>query len=307
MTLFSVRASRIIVLLSVVAVGVVACSSPETTELPSQDAVAGNLVLVTSNGAWCWYQDERVVVDASEEKIFLASIAHGDGVGGTERNGDVDVSGLDLETGQRRHATLKHALLMGNDVGDDHMTPALWQRPDDRLLAMYAGHNNDFLSRYRLSSRPSSVEDWTPEQTFDWNRRMPGGSGFEVTYSNLLYLADEGRLYNFARNDNRSPNFMVSDDGGESWTYGGKLTYTEEGVGYVNGYFKYATNGSDRIHFVDRDGDPRASHPPPLHQGVQAPRSRGSRPVHTARRTGRVAPPRGPVFIPHLDLAETTA
>ena len=258
------RRSRVPLLLALAlfSVGLLACSSgngPSGTDapLPEGDAVAGTLVHVTANGAWCWYQDERVVVDTAAHTIILGSVAHGNSIGGAARNGDVDVHSLDLQTGRRRHAILRDRLLAPNNQGDDHMAPALWQRPDDRLLAMYAGHNNDYLSRYRRSRAPHDITAWGPEQTFDWDERIPGGSDMEVTYSNLLYLSAEDRLYNFARTDNRSPNVMVSDDGGASWAYGGKLTYTEETVGYVNGYFKYATNGVDRIHFVATEHHPR--------------------------------------------------
>ena len=232
------------------------CSAEEDASRPAGDAVAGNLVLVTSNGAWSWFQDERVIVDTAAGMVVLGSVAHGNGVGGAARNGDVDVSSFDLQTGERRHATLRDNLVYEGQ-GDDHMAPALWQRPDGRFLAMYAGHNNDYLSRSRLSRDPHHVGAWEPEQTFDWDRRIPGGSDMEVTYSNVFYLSEEDRVYNFARTDNRSPNVMVSDDRGQTWTYGGKLTYTEEGVGYVNGYFKYASNGTDRIHFVATEHHPR--------------------------------------------------
>jgi len=236
--------------------GLSGCSSESDATRPAGDAVAGNLVLVSSNGAWSWFQDERAIVDTAGEKILLGSVAHGNGIGGASRNGDVDVHSFDLQTGERRHATLRDSLVYAGQ-GDDHMAPALWQRPDGRLLAMYAGHNNDYLSRYRLSRKPHHVGAWEPEQTFDWDRRIPEGSDMEVTYSNVFYLSEEDRLYNIARTDNRSPNVMVSDDEGQSWTYGGKLTYTEEGVGYVNGYFKYASNGTDRIHFVATEHHPR--------------------------------------------------
>lgn len=241
--------------------GLAGCTSSEReSKLPVQDGVAGSLVLVKSNGAWCWYQDERVIVDSAAGKIYLGSVAHGEGIGGRDRAGDVDVSSFNLQTGERRHSTLRQGLVSTyaeDPLGDDHMTPSLWQRPDGQLLAMYAGHNNDFLSRYRRSRVPHDITGWIPEQTFNWDRRIPGGSSFEATYSNLLYLAEEDRLYNFSRNDNRSPNLMVSEDRGQSWVYGGKLAFSEQTVGYVNGYFKYATNGVDRIHFVATEHHPR--------------------------------------------------
>jgi hypothetical protein len=37
------------------------------------------------------------------------------------------------------------------------MAPALRQRYDDRLLATYAGHSNDFQSRYGLPRAPHDV------------------------------------------------------------------------------------------------------------------------------------------------------
>jgi hypothetical protein len=218
--------------------------------------VAGNLIVVNANGAWCWYQDERVIVDTVQHKIVLGSVAHGRGVGDSARNGDVDVSSFNLATGQRRHATLKHAFI-SYDAADDHNAPALWMRPDGRYFAMYAGHNNDFLSRYRTTTDPHRITSWQSEETFNWNEHIPGGSDMEVSYSNLLYLSAEDQLYNFARTDNRSPNIMVSDDRGATWAHGGKLTYTEESVGYVNGYFKYASNGTDRIHFIATEHHPR--------------------------------------------------
>lgn len=251
-------ASRVITALMVLGTVVLlqSCSSPPDASAPRADRVAGNLMLMNPNGAWCWYQDERVVVDSARGRVLMGSVSHGKGLGGDARNSDVDVSRFDLATGQRQRFTLKPALTSYDDA-DDHNAPALWIRPDGRYLAMYAGHNNDFLSRYRITAAAGRFADWDPEATFNWDEQIPGGSDMEVTYSNLLYLAEEDRLYNFARTDNRSPNFMVSDDHGTSWSYGGKLTYTEEGVGYVNGYFKYASNGTDRIHFIATEHHPR--------------------------------------------------
>jgi hypothetical protein len=251
-----------VLVLGLLPLGLLACttsSDPSGRAAPrlEGDAVAGPLVLITSNGAWSWFQDERAIADTAAGRLVVGAVAHGKGIGGASRNGDVNVHSFDLQTGERRHATLRDGLLAPNDQGDDHMAPALWQRPDGRLLAMYAGHNNDFRSRYRRSRAPHDITAWGPEQPFDWDERIPGGSDMEVTYSNLLHLSAEDRLYNVARTDNRSPNIMVSEDGGETWAYGGKLTYTEQQVGYVNGYFKYATNGVDRIHFVATEHHPR--------------------------------------------------
>ncbi|MCC6124153.1 MAG: autotransporter-associated beta strand repeat-containing protein [Pirellulales bacterium] len=232
------------------------CIAGAFAECRAADAVNGNLIMMTDNGAWCWYQDERVVVDPVNGKLLIGSVANDEGIGGTARQGDIDVTAFDPATGGRRLFTLKENFLTGG-TGDDHNVPAFWIRPDGRYLAMYAGHNNDYLSRYRISANPHDASSWGAEQIFDWNANVPGGSDFKSTYSNLFYLSTENRLYNFSRSDNRSPNFMVSGDNGSSWTYGGKLTYTPANVGYVNGYFKYTSNGTDRIDFIGTEHHPR--------------------------------------------------
>jgi len=59
-------------------------------------------------------------------------------------------------------------------------------------------------------------------------------------------------MYNFVRGNNKRPNLMVSTDRGDTWTSGGQLT-TKANVGYNNGYYKYCSNGIDRIDFVCSD------------------------------------------------------
>lgn len=224
--------------------------------LQGGDKVDGNLILFNDNGAWCWFQGERAVVDVKSGRVALVSVADSEGVDGERREGDIDATVFDLATGSRARFTL-HSRLISYGTGDDHNTPALWIRPDGRYLAMYAGHDNDYYSRYRTTSEPYDVSEWGAERLFDWNAETPGGSDAKVTYSNLHFLENENRLYNFARADNRGPNIMYSDDHGESWRYGGKLTRTPVRVGYVNGYFKYESDGVARIHFIATEHHPR--------------------------------------------------
>jgi len=217
----------------------------------ARDLVDGNLIQFNENGAWSWYQDERAVIDTAGGKLILGSVASGHGLGGRERHADIDAVVFDLETGRPRKS-----LLMIGDTNfrgaDDHNAPAFLVRPDGKYLAMYAGHNNNNQSYFRVYENGS----WGPEASFDWDE-IPGGTDFPTTYSNLLHLSAEGRVYNFARSDARSPNMMISDDQGNSWTYRGLLTRPDESIGYVNGYFKYACNGVDRIDFVATEHHPR--------------------------------------------------
>ncbi|NQT27006.1 T9SS type A sorting domain-containing protein [candidate division KSB1 bacterium] len=217
-----------------------------------QDQVNGNLIQFSDNGGWCWYQDERAVVDMTGGKLIVGSVENGAGVGGSPRQGDIAAILHDLETGMSERFLLKDALTSFGG-GDDHNAPAFLIRPDGKVVTCYAGHNNDFTTYYRIYNG----ETWGEEQTFNWNSNIPGGSNFRTTYSNLFYLSSEGLTYNIARSDERSPNMMVSEDLGETWSYGGLLTQPDVTIGYVNGYFKYWSNGIDRVDFICTKHHPR--------------------------------------------------
>lgn len=221
--------------------------------LAHADKVRGDLIQFSDNGGWCWYQDERVVVDAKRGEMAVAALANVAGVGGSPRDGDVDVVLFDLGTRRGKRHTLREALLSYGG-GDDHNVAALMVRPAGGYLAVYTGHNNNKMSYHRIYDPAKGA--WGAEGGFNWDT-MPGGSDFNNSYSNLFFLSAENRTYNFSRGDDESPNFALSSDQGSTWTYGGQLTKPVDSVGYVNGYFKYATNGVDRIDFVATEYHPR--------------------------------------------------
>ncbi len=212
--------------------------------------VAGKLITFNTNGGWCWYQDERAIVDQAAGKLLMSSISDESGTDGSKRVGDVDVVSYDLASGHIDRFVL-HAGL----GDDDHDVAALLIRQDGRYLAMYTRHGGDKLSRYRISTKPHDATSWEPETTFDW--ASTPGSDFKATYSNLFYLPAEKRTYNFVRANNRGPNILVSSNDGTSWTNGGNLVFNPTFVGYVNGYFKYASQGLDRIDFIGTEHHPR--------------------------------------------------
>jgi hypothetical protein len=216
-----------------------------------RDLVSGNLIQFSDNGAWCWYQDERAVIDIAAGKMILGYNASGSGVGGSLRDGDVDAVIFDLQNGLLEKFTMKEDEPVAFYC-DDHNAPAFLVRPDGKYLAMYAAHFNDTTSYYRIYDQGT----WGAEHEFDWKQERPGGSNFQTTYSNVYYLSAEGRTYNFVRGNNKSPNSMVSYDLGDTWSYGGQLTRSGD-VGYNNGYYKYSGNGFDRIDFIFTEYHPR--------------------------------------------------
>ncbi|MGC0271997.1 BNR-4 repeat-containing protein [Pseudactinotalea sp. Z1739] len=199
--------------------------------------------VLNRNGAWCWYQDERALVDPESNVLVVGSVAAPEGEDGATRAGNVELTVTDLGTGESTIAVLHENL-----EADDHNVPGLWRRRDGRWLAVYAKHKSDNYTRWRISE-PGDPTTWGPEQVFDWTE-LTGGRG--VTYSNLHEL--DGRLYCFARAINDDACALVSDDEGDTWTFAGKL-FDRPKVGYVNGYCRYA--GTDRIDVLTTDHHPR--------------------------------------------------
>lgn len=200
-----------------------------------------DLITFKENGGWCWFQDERVMVD--EGTMLIGTVA------GTTRaghdGGDIDLTAYTIATGAATTVELHDALEQ-----DDHNVPSLLKRPDGRYLAAYSMHGTDNLFRYRITERAGAATAWGEEQTI----RLPGESG--VTYTNLHHLAavggNEGRIYNFSRAKHFDPNWMYSDDGGATWTWGGPVLDWPD-----RPYLKYASNGHDAVHLAATDGHPR--------------------------------------------------
>jgi hypothetical protein len=211
----------------------------------ARDLVNGNLIQFNDNGAWCWYQDERAIVDAVKGKLIIGSDASGYGVGGQSRDGHIEGVIFDLQTGQQQRY-----MFMNCDC-DDHNAPAFLIRPDGKYITMYAQHYDRYCSRYRIFDG----ENWIPEQQFDWTT-IPGGTDYTIAYSNLYYLSAEGIMYNFARANHRCPNFIYSTDMGDTWSFGGQLS-TNNTNSYNKGYYKYWSNGVDRIDFILTEEHPR--------------------------------------------------
>ena len=78
--------------------------------------------------------------------------------------------------------------------------------------------------------------------------------GDVVTYANPIYLSEEKRLYVFHRGVGLDPNYLVSEDLGRTWRYGGRLFIGRDGY---SPYVKYVSNGRDTIHFVGTEDHPR--------------------------------------------------
>lgn len=210
-----------------------------------------SVFILKKNGGWCWYQDPRAIVN--DRILIFGSVA------GKKRDGsspgDIEVTSRDLASGKTEFFKLHPRL-----QADDHDAPSFLSLPDGRILAGYMMHGDDRLMRWRISRAPWDVRAWSRESSTD--------VGAGVSYTNLFMLdAESNRIYNFHRGIGWNPNFMISDDLGESFYYGGRLLNRprpvsgDKGYSGLDGgrpYLKYASDGESEIHFVATEDHPRA-------------------------------------------------
>jgi hypothetical protein len=231
----------------------------------SDQGVKPGVITFNANGGWCWYQDERVVVDNGQ--ILFGTVA--------SPSGNVEVTAYDLASGRSSLAVL-HARL----ETDDHDAPSLLVLPDGRYLAAYSKHGGDRLMRWRISTRPGDAGQWEAEQSIDAEAK--------ATYSNLFRLSGEDdRIYNFYRGAGWDPNFMISRQGGRTWDYGGRLLHNaDDPRSRMRPYLKYASNNVDTIHFITTEAHPANFEGTSIYHGYL----RGGK---LYRSDGALVPPRG--------------
>jgi hypothetical protein len=209
------------------------------------------MIELNDNGAWSWFMDERAMVD--NDRLIVGSVR----ANGKFKDrqlpgwGNVELAILDLT-----NRKVRKVLLHENFEQDDHDGPGLLVLPEGRYLAAYSRHGAERKMFWRLSKRAGDPFEWGDEQSIV----TPGGDaaafrGNNVTYANPFCLsAETNRLYLFHRSVSFEPNYLISDNAGEAWRYGGHLLI---GRGGYSPYLKYASNGRDTIHFVATEDHPR--------------------------------------------------
>lgn len=204
-------------------------------------AASGTVITFNDDGGWCWYQDERVIVDTEANKMLIGSVATG-----SSRNGQVEVAIYDLANGGNPQRSS-----LGKLNPDDHNAPALTKLGKDKYLAVYTTHNDDCFSYYNVYENGK----WGAQGKFDWKSYgCPTPNQKTVSYSNLWHMP-ENKVFNFVRSVETSPN-LITTTNGSTWTFEGRLTSTPR-VGYVAGYYKYWGNNVDRIDFLATEAHPR--------------------------------------------------
>lgn len=196
----------------------------------------GNSLLVTADGAWTWFNDERAIFH--QGSLFAGYV---------KSNGQYGVTRYDPATNESFDMIVSTG---ASQQQDDHNNPSFTVLPDGNLMILYAKHlgGSQFYQRTSLVNLPSSDADWGPEIV----RPLTANNTYNNTY---LLTAEFNRIYNFHRNINFNPTITISDDLGATWQP--SIPFISVGSGNVRPYPRYCSNGIDRIDLIYTDGHPR--------------------------------------------------
>lgn len=188
--------------------------------------------------AWSWFTNPRAVYnDDSGTAYTFTSYVRGKDQAATSTNA-ICIASLNHDTNE----TVEFVLKADSEI-DDHNHASIWIRPDGRIVAAYARHNQDAVLRWRVSTNAYDVSAWGAEQTFT--------ASANVTYSNLVYLPTSGRLYNFFRLGTAGWAYVVSTDNGA--TFSGEVQYVRKIGSQV---YQVMRATGDRVDFLTTDGHP---------------------------------------------------
>ncbi len=191
--------------------------------------------VVAEDGAWCWFQDERVITDG--DRLIVSSISHG---------GDIQISSYTPTSGERSLAQLDTRL-----ERDDHSVASLLALPDGRFAAFYTRHDGFPHLYTRVTERAGDLSAWQPKLRHSFD--------YDVTYTNPFLIGD--RLMMFIRGRETNPTLIATPDLGATWSDGAQLLDSGE-RGYDGRvfdhrpYVKYVSDGAGTVHLLYTDGHP---------------------------------------------------
>ncbi|MDQ8201439.1 glycoside hydrolase family 88 protein [Pelagicoccus sp. SDUM812003] len=199
--------------------------------------------LVAEDGAWTWFNDERVIF---HEDAFYASYRKSDG--------RTAVTSYGLESKPSCYARYEYELGSWTEK-DNYNNASLLALGPDRILAGYTKHGTSSSFNTRLLS----LQRWKEATLSGEAKALDIEARHESTYQNLMRLEGEGgRIYNFIQGESLNPYFACSDDNGQTWSEPVMLLKADEDSGQ-RPYVRYASNGAGRIDFFYTDGHLRRS------------------------------------------------
>jgi hypothetical protein len=185
---------------------------------------------ILGRGGWCWFADPRAVHHAGRTYA-----------GWLDWGGHVNVGAYDEHSGRRVTVALFGHV-------DDHASPTLSVRPDQRLMVFFSQHDGRHIL-YRVATRPLDIASWGPTLRLPTRRLGPGGN----TYPSPLRLPAQGdRLWVFWRGTDWSSFFSI-ERGSRRWSPPRRMIRVPGERPYV----KYASDGRGTIHMAFTRSHPR--------------------------------------------------
>ena len=182
---------------------------------------------LTSDGAWCWFNDPRAIYYKGEkEQTYFSWI---------NSVGDIVIAAYNHETGEY----IEHVLYEKLEV-DDHDNPAILFRKDGRLVVYFSKHTTAPAHRF-ISTNPEDITSWGEDYRF----------GENVTYPYPFQVGDS--IYVFYRGLNWHPSLIISEDDGE--TMGSPMQFITGGGSRP--YTRFFQDPTGAIHIAVTTGHPR--------------------------------------------------
>ena len=203
---------------------------------------------IAAEGGYCWFHRERGLTIGTVTIVGAVAGKRTKGITG----GDILVVAFDHQTGQSK------TKLLGNIGGaDDHNAPGLCWVDDDRILVAWQGHG----AETKIYSQILDKELTERSEVVVTDIRAA------ASYSNVFKLPNLPVALNFHRGVDWNPNYLISHDGGRTFSYGGRLLRwgrpdaSDPKFTTVSGdggrpYVNYTQSGT-RIHFAVVEDHPR--------------------------------------------------
>jgi len=207
------------------------------------DTATGFDFIVSNDGAWTWYNDERAAF--KNDKLYTSYV---------RKDGKVALSVNNIKTAANVGTEV---VLSDWTQKDDHNNAAMLLRQDGKIMAFFSPHIREKNNYYRTSlvNEPSKQSDWSSQIT---QNTTNDSSNRGATYNNAFQLSAEGgKIYNFMRTNNFNPNVKEYSSNGTALNDGNDFILFKNGTGAVRPYVKYTSNKVDRIDFFFTDGHPR--------------------------------------------------
>ena len=163
--------------------------------------------------------DERAIV--ADGKLIVGSVRAVEGFSHRPRRSEL---GQRRARGPRpRRGTTEHVVLDQHFEQDDHDGPALLapaRRPHPGRLHPARGRTQSVLPHLRAEQ---SARLGTDPGDRNARRRQPAVHRRATSPTRICSSLKSGRIYNFYRGFDYDPNYMFSDDHGQTWQLGGRL------------------------------------------------------------------------------------